>query len=394
MHECDDVRTRNLAGRRQYSLEPYRCDPVYPSLEMEDAVSDLQDHGNAFTRSTEMSREPLSEVPVDLLFVHLILPPTLHYFRPRKAVRRLMTGWWRWAARQLRLTSFMFGGRHQNEEYTPDHWSWRTLFSSSEDEPLDMEAVHDGSFRRAPAGDNIAFLRDKPALVVVDEHGMALNEGGRATIWAQNAEAHHAGRNFQDDYTVVYVPPHFRRRIFLFILLFWLSGSIATVSAVVIPILLGRAVFGLFIPRQVHDGYSLALGFYVLWWSWLVGTLVVRIRIRRQRHEGSRRIRASWLLFLFKRVFVYVTKVAWLVLWLGFVLPTLVSIAVDLYLVIPLRFFLNPNFTPTIHVVESWAAGLVLSKIMIRTQRTRPGTDLTGALEAVRLLYAYYERCN
>jgi len=278
----------------------------------------------------------------------------------------------------------MFGGRHHNEEYTPDHWSWRTVFSSLDDEPLDMEVVRDGGFRRAPAGDNIAFLRDKPALVMVDEHGMALDEGGRATMWAQNAEAHQAGRNSQDDYTVVYVPPHFRRRIILFILLFWLSGSIATISSVVFPILLGRAVFGLCTPRQMHDGYSLVVGFYLLWWSWLVGTLVIRIRIRRQRHEGSRRIRASWLLFLFKRVFVYFTKVAWLTLWLGIVLPTLVSIAVDLYLVIPLRFFLNPSFTPTIHVFESWAAGLIISKIIIRTQRARPNNDLTGALEAIQ----------
>lgn len=278
----------------------------------------------------------------------------------------------------------MFGGRHHNEEYTPIHWTWQTLLPNNENEPIDMDATHDGGFRRAPAGDNIAFLRDKPALVQVDEHGMALDEGGRAIIWAQNAEAHQAGRKFQDDYTVVYVPPHFRRRIFLFILLFWLSGSTATVSAVALPILLGRAVFGRFISRHVHDGYSLIVGFYLLWWSWLVGTLIARIRIRRHRHEGSRRIRASWSLFLFKRIFVYGTKVAWLALWLGLVLPTLVSITVDLYLIIPLRFFLNPNFTPTIHVFESWATGLVLSKIIIRTQRARPGADLTGALDAVR----------
>ncbi|KAF8586361.1 hypothetical protein K439DRAFT_961991 [Ramaria rubella] len=325
-------------------------------------------------------REPLSEIPVDLLFVHLILPPTLHYFRPRKPVRRLMTAWWQWTARQLRLTSFMFGGRHPQEEIRPLYRSWRSLLTGD----TSVVAAEDGSFRRAPAGDNIAFLRDRPTLVQVDEDGEPVDADGRDIIAAQNAEAQQAGRNHRDDYTVVYVPPNFRRRIFLFIFLFWASGSIAMVSSVSVPILAGRAILKLCTPRELHDGYSFIIGFYLLWWAWLVGSLMARIRIRRQRHGGGRRIRASWFLFLFKRVSVYMSKIIWLAFWLGIILPTLVSIAVDLYLVIPLRYFMNPDFTPTIHIFESWATGLIISKIIMRTQRARPGNDLGGALEAIQ----------
>lgn len=335
-----------------------------------------------FYSETLMNREPLSEIPIDLLFVHLILPPTLHYFRPRKPVRRLMTAWWKWAARQLRLTSFMFGKRHPSEEYGVVYRSWRSFLPGKNEQPL---AARDGGFRRAPAGDNIAFLRDRPALVEVDENGVPLDANGREILLAQNFEAQQAGRNYQEDYTVVYVPPNFRRRICQFILFFWLSGSVVLVSLIAVPVVAGRAFFLLFTPRDLHDGYSFVVGFYLLWWAWLVGSLVVRIRIRRGRHGGSNRIRAGWLLFLAKRVSVYISKITWLVFWLGIVLPTLVSIAVDLYLIIPLRHFINPHFTPTIHVFESWATGLILSKIIIRT-RTGQGNGLNGALDSVSLL--------
>lgn len=274
----------------------------------------------------------------------------------------------------------MFGGRHDSEEYGHIYGSWRSLLPGSKEQPV---VVRNGGFRRAPAGDNIAFLRDRPALVEVDKDGTPLDSNAHDILLAQDAETQQAGRNPQEDYTVVYVPPNFRRRIFQFILLFWLSGSLVLVSAVGVPVVAGRAVFWLYTSRELHDGYSFVVGFYLLWWGWLVGALMVRIRIRRQRHGGSKRIRAGWFLFLLKRVSVYVSKISWLVLWLGVVLPTLVSIAVDLYLVIPLRYFLNPNFTPTIHIFESWATGLILSKIVIRTQRTRQGNDLNGALDAV-----------
>jgi E3 ubiquitin-protein ligase MARCH6 len=70
--------------------------------------------------------------------------------------------------------------------------------------------------------------------------------------------------------------------------------------------------------------------------------------------------------------------------WLGFVLPTMASITVELYIVIPLRHFMEPGFTPTIHIFESWATGLIIAKIIIRTYRPRQGGGRAMAgLEAV-----------
>lgn len=335
-------------------------------------------------------REPLSDIPVDLLIVHLILPPTLHYFRPRKPVRRMMTLWWQWSAHQLRLTSFMFGERRPDEEYIMP-WSWKKLFGLEGNNAVIVPS-RDGEFRRAPAGDNIAFLRDKPALVPVDEEGKPLDKAGSDIIDAQDAEARRSGRNPAEDYTIVYVPSEFRKRVIFFIIFFWLCGSLLLVSVTAVPIIGGRAVFRLFTTHPLHDGYSFIIGFYLVWWSYLIGSLFAKIRVRRQRHflgrqfeQGEGRVRANWLLFIFKRVAVYFSKIVWLGIWMGFIMPTLVSIAVELYLVIPLRHAVNPNFTPSIHIFESWAKGLILSKIIIRAHRGRQGDGLFGALDTVSI---------
>lgn len=334
--------------------------------------------------------DPLSEIPVDLLFIHLILPPTLHYFRPKKPIRKLMTMWWRWTAHQLRLTSYMFGDRNEAEEFTPNR-TWLYWLSKNINPTEPPAPCADGGFCRVPAGDNIAFLRDRPAMIRVDEKGEAMTQRGREIMEAQDAEARQAGRNPVEDYKVVYIPPHFIKRVIVFITSFWLAGSLALFTVVAVPTVAGRAVFRLFATREFHDGYSFIIGFYLIWWSWLVGSLFVKVRIRRQRHASIReipdgdkkgRVRASWLLFLFKRVTVYFSKILWLVFWLGFVIPTLLSIALDVYLIIPIRALLNPGFTPTIHLWQSWATGLLLAG-MIMKAHTNTGMHLDGGLDAV-----------
>jgi len=285
----------------------------------------------------------------------------------------------------------MFGDRHPDEEFSRP---WNSYLPWHRDVAPVIIPSRDGGFRRVPAGDNIAFLRDRPAMIQVDETGVPLSEGGKELLAEQDAEARQAGRNPSEDYAVVYIPPDFLKRIFAFIAFFWISGSIALFAGIAIPTFAGRSLFRLFTERELHDGYSFMIGFYLIWWSWLVGILFVKVRIRRQRHMTGReelnavdsnggRIRASWLLFLFKRVTVYFSKILWLGFWLGFILPMLLSIVVDLYIVIPLRSIANPGFTPTIHLFESWATGLILAKIMMKVHRPRPGTDFNGGLEAV-----------
>ena len=103
------------------------------------------------------------------------MPATLRYFRPRRTIRALATRYWRWAAHQLRLTSYMFGGRHPEEEKTSE-FSWRSfikLLFGGKSAKVNEQAVFDGGFRRVPAGDNIALPKEVRATVAVDEFGSA-----------------------------------------------------------------------------------------------------------------------------------------------------------------------------------------------------------------------------
>ncbi|KAI0358245.1 hypothetical protein OH77DRAFT_1475139 [Trametes cingulata] len=313
-------------------------------------------------------REPLSEVPIDLIFIQLVLPYTMEYFRPRKVLRRFGTALWKYLSRQLRLSSYMFGGRYPSEEYTPKHWSWRSLLGDDGMQMDDAEAVHDGTFRRVPNSDNVALVKDSPATVECDEEGLPLDADGAKLMLAQNMEAEKAKRLVKDDYTVVYLPPHFRYRVIAFLVCIWTVGSVMLATLLAAPILLGRGFFRLFLPYDVHDGYSFIIGFYLLWGCWLVGTALDRMDKRRQRRwsEGAR---AEWPLFVLKRSLLWVAQASYMLATLGVIMPTLLGLVVELYMIQPIKHAANPLVEPRIRMVDMWALGLLYAKIIVRSMR-------------------------
>ncbi|KAJ3316508.1 hypothetical protein HDU76_001746, partial [Blyttiomyces sp. JEL0837] len=60
--------------------------------------------------------EPLSEFPIDLLIFHFLVPWAVAWVRPRHLFRKLLGAWFRFVARRLRLTQFLFGQRMKDEE--------------------------------------------------------------------------------------------------------------------------------------------------------------------------------------------------------------------------------------------------------------------------------------
>lgn len=326
------------------------------------------------------NREPLSNVPVDLVFLHMVLPYTMHYFRPRTGIKRVSKALWRFLASRLRLSSYFFGGRYPHEEYTPKYWS-TLLFRSEED--LDNPAnVKAGSFRRVPASDNIALPRDMHATAAVTEHGDPIDEEARGLLAMQNEEAVKAKRVVADDYMIVYIPPHFRYRVFLFIAILWVLGAMFLGVVVALPIQLGRSFFGLFISRPVHDGYSFIAGAYLLWACYLIGRAVDRLDKRRQRRGGDEP-RADLRLLVLKRGFLWIAKITFMIIFLGIVVPTLISLVVDLYIILPIRLSLDPTLVPRIRIVDSWAMGVLYAKIMLHVNRTQPPNPITRGMQHI-----------
>ncbi|KAM6496827.1 hypothetical protein JOM56_007300, partial [Amanita muscaria] len=326
------------------------------------------------------NREPLSHVPVDLLFLHLLLPYTMRYFRPKKVVKKFATAIWKFLAAKLRLTSYFFGGRHHSEEYTPK--TWREVFMRTPDDLADAEHVFDGSFRRVPATDQIALPRDMKATVPVTEVGEPVNEEARNLMRMQDVEAAKAQRDVNKDYMVVYIPPHFRYRILCFIGLMWCICAMLLGLAVALPIQFGRTFFKLFTPREVHDGYSLIVGFYLLWVCYIIGREVDRLDKRRQR-QGNEGPRADLRIFAIKRGLLWCVKTIYMVLFLGVIVPTLVALVVDLYIVVPLRLTLKPDMVPRIRIIDSWALGLLYAKIALHVHRIHPPNQITRGLQRI-----------
>ncbi len=311
-------------------------------------------------------------MPIDLILLQLVLPYTMDSFRPRKALGRFGTSIWKYLASRLRLSSYMFGGRYLPEEFTPLQWSWRSFLIEDGLQMDDAEAVHDGSFRRVPNSDNVSLLKDSPATVEVFEDGTPVNEAARKLIDAQNLETVKAKRLVKEDYTVVYIPPNFRRRVITFLVSLWIIGSLMLATVLAAPILLGRGFFRLFVSQDVHDGYSFIVGFYLLWGCWLVGSALDRMDKRRQRRWNDSENRAEWPLFVVKRTLLWVAQATYMGAMLGIIIPALVGLVFELYIIQPIRHAANPLLEPRIRMVDMWALGLLYSKIIIRTLRIQP----------------------
>ncbi|KAJ7601555.1 hypothetical protein DFH06DRAFT_440100 [Mycena polygramma] len=326
------------------------------------------------------NREPLSDVPVDLIFLHVVLPYTTHYFRRRTGIKRVSKSLWRFLASRLRLSSYFFGGRYPHEEYTAIHWS--SLLVRTEDDLDDPTNIKDGSFRRVPASDNISLPRDMRATAAVNELGEPVDEEARALMVQQDDEATKAKRVPHEDYIIVYIPPNFRYRVLAFIGILWVLGAVFLGVVFALPIQLGRSFFGLFVPRTVHDGYSFLAGAYLLWGCYLIGRAVDRLDKRRQRRGGDEP-RADLRLLVVKRGLLWSAKIAYMVLFLGVVVPTLIALVVDLYIVLPIRLSLDSTLVPRIRIVDEWAMGLLYAKIMLHINRAQPANPITRGIQHI-----------
>ncbi|KAG6845026.1 hypothetical protein H0H87_001547, partial [Tephrocybe sp. NHM501043] len=322
------------------------------------------------------NREPLSNVPVDLLFLHIVLPYTMHYFRPKKALKAAATVIWKLIAKQLRLTSYFFTGRHPDEERS------RRWFVSTKARNEDKD-ITDGSFRRVPSTDNVVLPRDMHVTVAVTADGQPVDNAAQELMTKQNMEVQRVGHNIKDEFIIVYIPPHFRYRIFCLIALVWVIGAFALGVTVALPILLGRRFFEMFTTRSVHDGYSLLVGFYLLWGFYIVGSSIDRLDRRRQRTSGERHRGKDLPIVVLKRGAVWVAKSLYMALCLGVLIPTLISFVIELYIVLPIRFTLDPGLTPRIRVVDTWALGLIYVKIALHANRIQPPNRFSRGIQHI-----------
>jgi E3 ubiquitin-protein ligase MARCH6 len=137
----------------------------------------------------------------------------------------------------------MLGVRRQDEEGSHLRKTWKDWLlckkapaSQASFNTLDKRTTSDvtfqkdGGFARVVAYDSVRIV-PKCMFVRVNEDGSPLDDRGAQAIANQLSK----GPNPEASFTIVYIPPRFKTRIFLFIYLLWFTGSIALFVAFTVP---------------------------------------------------------------------------------------------------------------------------------------------------------------
>ncbi|KAK4163911.1 putative E3 ubiquitin ligase SUD1 [Cladorrhinum sp. PSN259] len=394
------------------------------------------------------SNEPVLEFPLDLVFYNFVLPLWFRYSKPSDALHLMYTWWFQKCARMLRVTWFLFGERRIDEEGvlvlpkdSPDHslpW-WRKLFlevdwdgqvramswsavlrqDSPKPEPTPADGVKtlseakralvesnqlipDGRYVRAPASDQVKIPKGRLTFLNVDEDNA--RQDGRQDL--READIYSS-----DHYQQVYVPPHFRLRVFLFITFIWIFAAITGVALTIVPLVFGRWMFKSLIPGHIrtNDIYAFSIGAYIL------GTAIYALwharsiyaAVKAWAANSARAVVDGQAVWKALHVCARALKVAYTYTFFYIVFPFLVAALIELYVLIPLHEVryssllrggvaatttgaadeagasatLNPRHT--VRVIQTWTIGFLYIKvarhILARQLRnTRPAQALVA----------------
>ncbi len=386
------------------------------------------------------SNQPVLEFPIDLLFYNFLMPLAINFFKPSDGLHAMYTWWFRKCARALRITWFLFGERRVDEEgvltLKPDSslhqlpW-WRKLFleysqgevvpktwsdtfeggdakpntpvSAEEMMLLNLKKSHlvqskqlvpEGRFVRAPASDQVKI--PKGGRVFLDVTEMHSIPGSEEKDQAENQAMRVLYPT--DQYQLVYVPPHFRVRVFLFILFIWIFAAVTGVGITIMPLVFGRCMFRLLIPAhiRINDIYAFSIGIYILGsLSYVVlHAPVIVNRLKHFLHDTVAKLSNEDAVQRAAAVAYRAGKILYAYFFLLLVFPLLASTIVELYLLIPLHTYMYPGGWPvtshgeaprhTIRVIQTWTLGLLYLKLAARSITIwHHNTRLAGAIRAV-----------
>ncbi len=324
------------------------------------------------------SNEPVLEFPIDLLFYNFFMPLAVKFFKPSDGLHAMYSWWFRKCARILRLTWFLFDERMLDEEGYHVRRNWADLFTGvqgdatqpvkpgslqdpfQEDAELKAYFQQDGRYVRVPASDQVRIPKDGQVFLEVDENNARV-DGCR-----DSDEGLH-GRT-SELFKMLYIPPYFRGRIFLFILFIWLFAAFTGVCITIVPLVFGRQIFARIIPAHVrkNDVYAFSIGIYIL------GSAMYCIMHIRKFVEYIRATFAidadtpSKVMRNVSSIGLRVLRILYAYTAFAVVLPSLFAFAVELYFIIPLHTYLAFPEEHVIHFVQSWTLGLLYVKLTTR----------------------------
>lgn len=315
--------------------------------------------------------EPLFEVPFDLLLFQILLPLTYRYIKPHQKLKHIWSRWFEECSRAFRLTSFIMGERVADEEgHLPGRSGVIAQAWFRSPNPDDPRFVKDGSFRRVPATDSLPMRKGKDMIMLVSEDNHLLHDVDEID-------------DTQDDtnYTVVYAPPKLRFRLYLFMISMWAFAAVLCVSCSVLPLVVGRQVFRSVSPQtQMHDLFAFLYGVYALGFLVVGGSKAVTL-VRAVTTQYTNLVhRPGQATPLLRSILGIGIRWLYLLTTLSVIIPVLLGLALETYVIVPLGLWLNTEYSPTVHLAHDWIVGLVYVKIIGRTALAMPNNVLADAL--------------
>ncbi|CEG71873.1 hypothetical protein RMATCC62417_07529 [Rhizopus microsporus] len=334
---------------------------------------------------------PLSTVPIDLLTTQLALPAIINYLQPKRIIKKWFVRLITFTCHQLRLTSFVFGRRDPREEGELVYHTWTAWIKRTKPRyyPLpgqttsvigpEVSFIWNGQLLRVPKHDRVPVIPNRRMLVPVDPFVYEpLDENERRL----GHPASTADGGDEANTTIVYSPPHFYRRVIAMVTIVWLVSTFALCASVVVPLLLGRAIFKhkLGVKQNVHDIYSYSLGASILLLvsSMLTSTVKIIIDVNRQRTARSKlkkltRYAHRCLYKAFRWVFFLVS--------FGLIVPFALGALMEFYFIIPTSN--TKKFPLEVSIIPLWANGIVCMVVVHGLAQVLPDNHLRATINNV-----------
>ncbi|OKL61484.1 hypothetical protein UA08_03637 [Talaromyces atroroseus] len=340
------------------------------------------------------SNTPILEFPVDLLFYNFVMPVILRIIKPSDGLHNMYDWWFYRCARFLRLSEFLLGERHKDEEGHHVGRTWTDLLSgkrgdvenpvitdedrkATEEKGNNLFFVRDGKFVRAPASDQVRIPKGIKVFLEVTE------DNERVDNIADNDEGLHGKHN--EMFIQVYIPPHFRLRIFTFIFMIWVFATVTGIGATILPLVIGRRLLSSFFPQfvRMNDIYAFSVGISIS-----VSTAYAVIYMK----SGYRKLQASLQPMLSNpgqaasdtaEIILCVMRLVYLSAAFVFLIPSLSALLTELYVFIPVQTYMHSQETHVIHFVQDWAVGVLYVQMVYIYIQWRSTSRLATALNTI-----------
>lgn len=368
------------------------------------------------------SAEPVLEFPFNLFLFNFITPVVLKLFRPTDAVG-IVYGWWlRRCARALRLSHFLFDDRRKDEEGWFEYGSMLARLTAERPE------VTGHTEQTIECGEGqVKFHRDGKYTLTPSSDQYRPPKAGEAFLYVEDDDVYIADKDGKknEQWSKVYVPPLFRLRVSLFMGCLWLFSAVVGLGATIIPLVVGRKSLTLLIPEAegLNDIYAFSFGAYLLG-----GLAFIVMKGKKGTAFLKSKAKAidagAWV----RRASDYSTKTLrclYVYGFVGIIVPMVISILMALYIAIPLQTWLDSEAatndttttpannsssvstsptnlttllsssssssnstvlsltTPTFHVLQGYALGLVWSRLFVRLLLSLPTSRAAAAFRLI-----------